>query len=443
MVELYPPQQAAVQRLAAALRKYPAALNASKTGTGKTVMGLDLARVLSRVPLVVAPLAAHATWQYWSREMGVGLADVRNPEALRTGKTPWVSVKTEGKQRNYRWNLLSGLDGRPGHLVLWDEMHRGLMGVDTQLGRMAATLVPQKIPLLLMSATPFASPLNMRSSGYALGMHSYSLPSFYDFCRRHGCRASHFHRGLEFNAESRLAQEHLRRINEFLQDRMVQLTVEDLEKYFGENIVEPTLINLEERDRAEIEAVYAEMTEEVKKRGHANPLTEMLRARQRAELLSVPVVRDMVEDSVAEGSNVFVAQSFKDSVHKLAFSLNDLGLRVGVITGDTSKDERNRYVDEFQRDLIQVLVATVGAGGLSISLHRTKPEQRPRTSIVRPTYKADDLTQALGRIYRAGMMIETVVQRIVLCAGTVEERVYRRLMAKCRNIQTLTNADLE
>ena len=50
--------------------------------------------------------------------------------------------------------------------------------------------------------------------------------------------------------------------------------------------------------------------------------------------------------------------------------------------------------------------------------------------------------QALGRIYRAGMMIETVVQRILLCAGTVEERVYRRLMAKVRNINSLVDSDL-
>ena len=442
MVTLYPPQKQAVEKLAAALRRYPAALNASATGTGKTVMGLALSSELGRVPLVVAPLAAHATWAYWSREMGIGAASVVNPESLRTGKTPWVAVKVEGKQRSYRWNLLDGRDGRPGHLVLWDEMHRGLMGIDTQIGRMAATLVPQKIPLLLMSATPFASPLNMRSSGYALGLHGYSLNSFYDFCRRHGCRASHFHRGLEFNAESRLAKEHLRRINEFLQDRMVRLTVKDLGEFFGENVVEPTLVKLEERDRAEIEATYAEMDAEVKKRKHANPLVEMLRARQRAELLSVPAVADMVEDSVNEGSSVFVAQSFKDSVFNLAAALDARNVESVIVTGDVHPDQRAAAVDAFQADRARVLIGTIGAGGMSISLHRTRPEQRPRTSIIRPTYKADELIQATGRIYRAGMMIETVVQRIVLCAGTVEEQVYRRLMAKCRNIQTLTDADL-
>lgn len=441
MIELYEPQLRAADRLVAALGKYPAALNASHTGTGKTIVGLEVARRLALQPVVVAPLAAHATWEYWGREMGVPPIAIVNPERLRTGKTPWVSVEKQGKQRLFRWNLASGLRG-PGHVVLWDELHRGLLGEKSQTGAMAAMLRPQGIKTLLMSATPFTSPMDMRNSGYLLGCHAFSASSFWDFCRRHGCKPSHFHRGLEFNPESRAAKEHLRRINEFLQDRMVCLTIEDLKDHFGDNVVEPTLVKLEERDRAEIEAVYAEMEEEVKKKGHANPLVDMLRARQRAELLSVPAIADMVEDSVLEGNSVYVAQSFKDSVWKLHLALLAKGIHdVQVITGDHDQGRRTDSVEAFQSDRAKVLIATLGAGGLSISLHRTKPEQRPRTSILRPTYKADELLQGLGRIYRAGM-VGSVVQRIVLCAGTVEERVFRRLNAKLKNIETLVDSDL-
>lgn len=442
MIELYEPQQRAVDRLVAALGKYPAALNASQTGTGKTIVGLEVARRLALQPIIVCPIAASATWEYWGREMGVPPVAVVNPERLRTGKTPWVSAETQGKQRLFRWNLANGSRG-PGHIVLWDELHRGLLGEKSQTGAMAAMLRPQGIKTLLMSATPFTSPMDMRNSGYLLGCHAFSAPSFWDFCRRHGCKPSHFHRGLEFNPESRAAKEHLRRINEFLQDRMVCLTIEDLKDHFGDNVVEPTLIKLEERDRAEIEATYAEMEEEVKRKGHANPLVDMLRARQRAELLSVPAIADMVEDSVLEGNSVYVAQSFRDSVWKLHDRLRDrIDIReIRVLTGDDRQECRTESVEAFQSDRAKVLIATLGAGGLSISLHRTKPEQRPRTSILRPTYKADELLQGLGRIYRAGM-IGSVVQRIVLCSGTVEERVFRRLNAKLKNIETLVDSDL-
>ena len=437
MVELYPPQKIAVDKLLSALKRYGCAGNWSSTGCGKTLMGLAVARELGLQPLAVAPIAASATWEWWANELGLPLVAVVNPERLRTGKTPWVSVETQGKQRLFRWNL-----DRDRHIVLWDEIHRGLLGFKSQTGAMAAMLRPQGRKTLLMSATPFTSPLDFRASGYLLKAHSFSAPSFWDFCRRHGCRPSHFHRGLDFDPEARSAKEHLRRINEFLQDRTVCLTVEDLKEQFGECVVEPTLIKLEERDRAEIEAVYAEMEEEVKKKGHANPLVDMLRARQRAELLSVPAIADMVEDSVNEGNSVYVAQSFKDSVWKLQDRLRDrIDIReIRVLTGDDRPECRTESVEAFQSDRAKVLIATLGAGGLSISLHRTKPEQRPRTSILRPTYKADELLQGGGRIYRSGG-IGSVLQRVPLLAGTIEERVYRRLQQKLACISTLTDSD--
>ena len=143
-----------------------------------------------------------------------------------------------------------------------------------------------------------------------------------------------------------------------------------------------------------------------------------------------------------EGNSVYVAQSFKDSVFKLEACLKARGIDdVQVLTGDCRPDHRVEAVDAFQMDRARVLVATLGAGGLSISLHRTKPEQRPRTSILRVGYSAAEFVQALGRIHRAGGL-GGVLQRIPLLAGTIEERVFRRLNAKLKNIETLVDSDL-
>lgn len=439
-MELYPIQMQAATKLAGALRELGAALNASQTGTGKTLVGLEVARQLALQPLVVAPLAAHGTWRYWAQEQKTPFVGLANVERLRTGKTPWVSAFGKGKNAVYQWNLKGGPNG---HIVLFDEIHRGLSGTRTQAGAMAAMLRPQGIKVLLMSATPFSSPLNMRSSGYILRLHDYSTNSFFNFCRRHGCVNSHWHRGLEFDPESRGAKLHLARVNELLQDRMVHLTVEDMAEFFGENIVEPTPINLSDRDTDEANRIYAEMDVELKKKNQANPLVEMTRARQRVELLAVPAIAEMVQDSLEEGNSVFVAQSFKQSVHNLHNALLELGVAdIGLITGDSPPKDRDAFVEDFQRGTNRVLLATSEAGGMSISLHRTREDQRPRTSIIRPNYKADVLIQCLGRIYRAGMTKHPVVQRIVLCAGTIEERVYRRLLAKMRNINSLVDGDL-
>lgn len=439
MIELFPPQRENAEKLKLALSKYDCAGIWSATGTGKTLVALTVAKELGLRPLVCCPLAAFATWKSWAEELEVPLIGVVNQEKLKTGKTPWVAMRAEGKQKKFSWTLNPATE-----MLIFDEIHRGLSGAESQAGAMAAMTRVQKIKTLLLSATPFTSPLNMRSIGYMMHLHNYSLSSFYDFCRRHGCRASHFHRGLEFNHESRLSKEHLRRIAEFLADRTVHLTVEDLSSFFGQSFVEPTLINLAERDRAEIEEAYATMAAEVKKKDHANPIVAMLRARQRAELLSIEAVADMVEDSVNEGLSVFVAQSFRESVVRMEAALRDRGISdLSILTGDSNSDHRIEAVDAFQMDRNRVFLATTGAGGLSISLHRLRETGRPRTSIIRVSYSISELMQALGRIYRAGMLDKTVVQRLPLVGGTVEETVYRRLQHKLRNLESLVDSDLQ
>ena len=441
MTELYPPQKAAVEKLVEALRRLRVAGNWSVTGTGKTLVGLVTAKELGLQPLVVAPLAAHGTWSAWSRDLGIPVVGIANPERLKTGKLPWVTSTGKGKAMQFRWNLKTGGNG---HVVLWDEIHRGMLGQDSQTGRMAAMLRPQGIPVLLMSATPFTSPLDMKNSGYLLGLHKYASADYWRFCRAHGCRNSPFHRGLDFNPESRLAKVHLSRIREFLDDRTVRLTVEDLKEFFPEQIVEPTLISLQDRETREIDELYAEMSKEVRETKNPNPLVEMLRARQRAEYLSAPAIADMVVDSLAEGNSVYVSCTYHGSLYRLKQCLEEQGIMdIAVITGGVKAGKdgpREQAVADFQADRARVMLASE-AGGESISLHQLHEWQRPRTSIIRPTYKASVVTQALGRIYRAGGL-GNVIQRIVLVAGTVEERVYRRLQFKMNNIATLTDDDL-
>jgi hypothetical protein len=443
MIELYPPQQHAVEKLSRVLREGNIAANFSHTGTGKTLMNLAVAKELDLPTLVIAPLAAHATWWRWAKEMEINLLGVINCERLRLGKTPWVHVTGTGAKATYQWNLLPTTPESKGHLVIWDEIHRGLLGKDTATGRMAAMLRPQGIKTILASATPFNSPLNARALGYLFRLHNWSSGSFFSWCRAHGCTASQWHNGLEFNVESRAAKAHLERINQAIRDRCVKLTVDDLATQFPEgNIVEPCLIKLNERDEAEARRIYADMEEEVKKRNHVNALVEQTRARQRCELLKIPAMAEMVQDSVEEGFSVFVSLSFCDSVDAMLAELNRIGVTYAVpLVGKMNQKQRELSVGLFNQDLARILVASP-AGGESISLHATEKDQRPRTSLISPNYSASQLVQALGRIKRAGML-DPVIQRIVLCAGTIEERVARRLQAKAHAIETITNSDLE
>ncbi len=59
-----------------------------------------------------------------------------------------------------------------------------------------------------------------------------------------------------------------------------------------------------------------------------------------------------------------------------------------------------------------------------------------------PGYRADSLRQALGRIHRDGAKSKSI-QYIVFAAGTVEEKVKRRVDAKLHRLDLLNDGDLD
>lgn len=69
------------------LRKHGSVLNSSDTGTGKTLMSVELSRRLGLAPLVVCPKAVIPSWQRTFDEQGVEYLGVINYESLRTGNT--------------------------------------------------------------------------------------------------------------------------------------------------------------------------------------------------------------------------------------------------------------------------------------------------------------------------------------------------------------------
>ena len=436
MIELYEPQSQAVSHMETALQEFNVTLNTSNTGTGKTLMALTAAQRLGLKPLIVAPLAAHATWRQWSQTLSVSVLDIINLERLRTGKTKYVSLNGSAKRGQFKWNL-----DRTKHLVIIDEAHRGLTGHTSQAGRMCAMLRPQGIKTLLLTATPPATPLGLRSIGSLCRLHSYSTSDFFNWCRRHGATNSPWHRGLIFDVGTPKAQRAMEQINQALRPILTKVSVEDIASHFQNNLVEPWLISLSDDETGRVQAIYDEMADEIKKSTHSNPLTVQLRARQCSELLKLPAIHDAVLDSVEEGYNVCVALGFKESVEQLSVSLGKAGAAVVRITGDLGQAERDSAVTLFNSGLSRVLVGTIDAAGISISLHHTEPDQFPRTSIISPTYSADKFNQTLGRINRSDGLSPTV-QRIALAAGTIEEKIARRIEAKLSALKTLTDTDM-
>lgn len=308
MKQLYPQQETHAKKLLDILQLHKSALDSSETGTGKTIVGTYAAEQICctyRVPaLVVCPKVVIPTWERELKDRGVSTAQVINYEKLRGGKSPFG----HWEKRKWVWDL-------PEHsLIIFDEAHK-CAGVDTKNAKMLIE-AKDRYFVLMLSATLASSPTQMRAAGYLLGAHG--LGNFWGWCIKNGCAKNRWN-GVEFGGDPF----HIKSIAEQIAHRCSRMTVADMADHFTETqiITEPLDFG------SEINAIYDEMENELaaleaasktdKKDSAAEALVAQLRARQRVELLKVPVIVEMAEDLLAEGKSIAIFVNFKATLEAL------------------------------------------------------------------------------------------------------------------------------
>lgn len=147
----------------------------------------------------------------------------------------------------------------------------------------------------------------------------------------------------------------------------------------------------------------------------------------------------MAADAVEDGNSVFIAINFTETRKRIEEELAKRKVKCASIYGGQSDKERQEGIDAFQNNKTHVIVGMMQACSVALSLHDVKHE-RPRVSLISPSYTASDVVQALGRIRRVGGT--AAVQKIVLAADSVEERVARSVNRKIDNIDSLCDKDL-
>ena len=420
-------------------------LCAASTGAGKTYLACYTIAKLGIPTLVICPKIAIAQWKSVIRGMGVEgkVIGVINPENLIASKrNPFYSHEDGWK------NIPEG-----PVLLIFDELHRSCSGVyklskPGQKGQgckqalMAARWVNKSTPghkVLALTATPADSPLKMQALGYLMGFHSFVAPSFYDWCRRHGCsmQARGRQAAFAFTRDRLRAKAIMEGIRKDMGERFMSITPNEIPG-FPEETREVVLVDLAKEDHEALVRAYEEMPELMKKPSR-DSMVKLLRLRQQAEFCKASVLAKMAKDEVEDGNSVFIAISFTDARLRIQMELEKAGVPFGAIYGGQKESERNGMIDAFQQNRTHVIIGMMQACGVALSLHDTKHE-RPRVSLISPSYSASELLQALGRIRRVGGTHAT--QRIVLAAGSVEERVAKAVNGKIDNIGALTDADL-
>lgn len=429
-------QLAPVSVHVAAIKNFGASIDASDTGTGKTYTALAVCRELGLSPFVIAPKAVLPSWKRAAAHLGVTLAGCVNYELARTGNRPEIGV-WQGKGKDEKFVFAAGIPA-----LIFDEAHRA-KGTDTANAFLLRAARDQGIPTLALSATLAHNPLEMRAVGHLIGLSSWS--GFWRWALRHGCSKNPWG-GMDFNG-SRLVLESLHR--QIFPQHGARVRVADLGDAFPETQIAAEAFNGNGM-AGEIDAIDAEMHRELeqlaerssgdKAEGRAAALVAMLRARQRAEFVKVPLFVELAQDAIAEGRSVAVFVCFRETLAAIVERLEKGGVKCAQIRGEQSAEDREAGIAAFQADAIHCICAMIQAGGVGVSLHDLNGN-RARSAFISPTWSAVELRQTLGRVWRAGGKTKSV-QRIVFVADSVEESVRRTVDAKLARLDTLNDGDL-
>ena len=428
MKTLYTRQQEIADRFIDRLSRRINTLDGSSTGCGKTVVACYIAKTMQKPVAVICPKSVIPSWERELAEFGVEPVFVLNYEKIRTGNTKYMTKK--GK-KIFKWRLPKET------IVLMDEIHKA-KGPFTQNAQLLISLVLQKFRVHGMSATASESPVEMRALGFCLGLHSlnkdvFPLHNWFKWMRKKGCLKDQWN-NWKLMRKSALDELHA----EMYGRCAYKLTVKDFPDSFRDNMifVEP----LEFKDSNKIMSAYDSLgvtpdilTEYIENGTVSNSehlIVNLGKARQLAESFKVPEMADTANDLIAEGKSVVLFVNYKDTVDSLCGLLD-----CGRIEGGQEADERQKVIDDFQADRTNCVVANIAAGGTGISLHDTHGN-RPRVSLISPTFDAKAYLQTLGRIHRNGAKSDSI-QKILVAAGTVEESVVAAVQRKADNIKKL------
>jgi len=429
--KLFQPQEVHCKNLVKGLLSNRCVIDTSETGTGKTICAIYCAHLVMNTGklLVVCPKAVIHQWKKELEEFGFAPEKytVTNWEQLRSKKCPiskWGPIKAFFLDQEYQF-------------VIFDEAHKA-KSATSQNANMVRGVVDNSpdAKIMMLSATLANSPLEMRAVLHAIGFCTWRR--YYGYIKDHlGCVTGRFN-----NFEFKGGEEVMNGLRNAIygNGRGSRLTREDLKQFFGENEIISESVDF--GDDGKISKAYALMEEEMLELEMStaddkpSPLVVQLRARQTAELLKVPYIVESTEDLLAEGQHVAIFVNFRATLTAIADKLKT----TCCIHGGQKDTERQNNIDRFQSGNSNVILIIISAGGVGLSLHDTIGGM-PRTVLISPSWDEKELTQALGRCYRANGKT-AVVQKLLVAYGTIEEKISDSLMRKLNRLSTINDFSL-
>lgn len=436
---LRPWQVDAVGRIVAALKQWGCAIDGSDLGVGKTYTACGVAREMGYNIVVICPKAVKESWRrVICNHFGMKdkLMGIINYELLIRGKkdseiASFVKNRKTGREE-FVWKLPKKT------LIVWDESQK-VKNWKTKNSKTCIAAWKQGYPMLFCSATMATNPLELRTVGSCLKLFK-GAKEYYDWVYAHGVVKGAF--GLVFDKDDTDNEKFLQKLNKDIFGKRGARLCRDTIPNFPESEIIADCYNMDEQDVFTINQIHGEMARELKaldrraKKDGDSQLTIMLRARQKTELVKVPLFIDMIEEGLEQGMSVVLFVNFTETINAISSRFNTKCIFDGKVTDKI----RQQSVDDFQADKERVILVNIQSGGAGLSLHDINGKY-PRLALISPTWSAVCMRQATGRVWRENAKSKSI-QKIVFVAGTVEEDVCRSVQAKLNNLDTLNDGEL-
>lgn len=429
-------QRPAIDQLERALLTHGAAINASDTGTGKTVMALDICRRHNWRPAVLCPKVAIEGWRRTCKAMGLEPFFIDTYEKAIMGNTAWVSriggkMKTHpitGKKKRervaFRWHLPEDT------LTIFDEVHK-CKDYKKLFCALHVAHSAQGIASLNLSATVADNPLDMKAVGVALKL--FEPREFIEWALVNGATPKYWG-GYEF--KDRMAEQHIPIIHSrIFPERGARIRIKDVPSFPETQIIAECHDVMSKSLPKDLDALvkeYSSRAEAVLTDGKTK-LEFTLRMRQATEAAKLQTLLDLHREYRENGMSVIIFVSYDHSLKWLRDNIE------GAITihGTQSEEERAAQIERFQSNASRTCIANIAAGGVGVDLD-DRDGRFPRVSLICPTYNARELKQALGRPHRATSKSKSL-QRIIYAAGTIEEDICEAVSGKLDRLDLLND----
>ena len=447
-------QQEHVNNIIRILNNNNCCLDASDTGTGKTYSAIASCVLLNIQPIIICPKSVIATWKSVSNYFELKDPIIVNYETIKKGKiykenykeniiekikADFINISHNNKniieKIEFNLNKSKIIKSNKPILFIFDEVHRcSNLESDNCMLLMAAKKTQQKI--LLLSATIADFPEKFKPFFYIL-----------NFINPEHAKE----KNIDYNkyikiVESWISRDYnpmVRIYNMLYPERATRVRIAVLGDMFPDTQITAIPYTLSNKRANEIEKEYKNLAielEEIKQKKNKdkiNPLTLIIRAHQKIEILKIPTFVEMANDFMQNKYSVVIFINFTQTLKTLSQMLHT----DSIVYGEQNYDDRLRIIEDFQSNKTNILILNIKTGGVGISLHDIYGGH-PRVSLISPTWNTIDLVQALGRIHRAGGKTKTL-QRIIYTANTIEEQIAKKIKIKLNNINSINNGDLD